>query len=148
MKILQMFRNISNRSLWRKREGYRKYQPTSKSHLTEHKEVIYEGRKYQCLQCNSQFSKTYMKQHTKLVHMGKKYPCNLCSYQASQKSNLKNHKDTLHRSEIISLHLKKLNLYYKGPKKWWIYLINTCLQNMQNSGLPQKYTRIIVCSFS
>ena len=61
----------------------------NQGNLTMHHQSIHEGKK---------FTKGNLTQHQQTVHISIKYACNLCSYQATQKGDLRRHKDRKHKT--------------------------------------------------
>ena len=93
------------------------YKATCKSDILKHKQVKYEGDKYQCNQCEYKYTwqspikekhegvryeydqceckaiwQSYLTNHIKSKHEEVRYECDQCEYKATNKDNPSRHK--------------------------------------------------------
>ena len=68
--------------------------------MKEHIKSVYEGKKYHCTKCSSQFSrKSILKVHIESVHEEKKHQCSVCQAKFGLKRNLERHIESVHEEK-------------------------------------------------
>ena len=66
------------------------YTATTKGHILNHENSIYEGVKFSCDQCDyTATAKGHLLNYNKSIHEGVKFPCDHCYYKATLKGDFK-----------------------------------------------------------
>ena len=63
----------------------------------EHKKVVHEGFRYECVECNIKFKrKVGFKKHTEREHENNEYPCEICDFKGKTQGKRRDHVRKVH----------------------------------------------------